>query len=295
MQSPALDDALSQFLKVRTRLFGIAYRMLGSAAEAEDVVQDVWLRWQETDRGVVRDVPAFLATAATRLAINRMQSASSRHETYIGPWLPEPVDTSADPHLGAERGEALRLAVLTLLEKLGPMERAAYVLREAFAYEYGQVAEVVETSEANARQLVSRAKKHLAGAKRKPEAAAVSAGEQRRLLHAFIAAAQRGDLAELETLLAADVVSRTDGNGAVNTARLPVEGRTRVAKLVMAFTSFFWTGTTVTPREINGQPAVLITRGEVAVAIATIEASDDGIEEIFWLMNPDKLRAFAPA
>lgn len=295
MESQALEDALSQFMTVRPRLFGIAYRMLSSASEAEDVVQDVWLRWQETDRAVVRDAPAFLATVATRLAINRIQSATSRRETYIGPWLPEPVDTSADPYLGAERGEALQIAVLALLEKLSPMERAAYVLREAFAYEYGQVAEIVDTSEANARQLVSRARKHLAGARRKPAAAEVSAVEQRRLLHTFIEAAQRGDLAELEALFAEDVVSTTDGNGVVNAARVRVAGRARVAKFISAFASFFWEGTTITPREINGQAAIVVTRGDGVVAIATVDASADGIEQIFWVMNPDKLRAFTPA
>ena len=128
------DDGLSAFLSVRPRLFGIAYRMLGSAAEAEDIVQDVWVRWQTADRSVVRDAAAFLVTTATRLAINVMQSARSRRETYVGPWLPEPVDTSADPGLGAERGEALELGVLVLLEKLSPTERAAYILREAFDY-----------------------------------------------------------------------------------------------------------------------------------------------------------------
>ena len=124
-RSRAMDDGLSAFVKVRRRLFGIAYRMLGSAAEAEDVVQDVWTRWQSTDRRVVRDPQAFLATTTTRLAINVLQSARARHESYVGSWLPELVDTSADPTLGAERGEALELAVLVLLERLPPTERAA--------------------------------------------------------------------------------------------------------------------------------------------------------------------------
>src|SRR3954454_17157243 len=129
--------------------------MLGSAVEAEDIVQDVWLRWQVTDRTVVVDPPAFLATTTTRLAINLAQSARSRHETYVGPWLPEPVDTSNDPQLGAERGEALGLAVLLLLEKLSPTERAAYVLQEAFDYQYRQIADVLQLAEANSRQLVT--------------------------------------------------------------------------------------------------------------------------------------------
>src|SRR3954453_16302790 len=134
-----LGEALSIFTGVRPRLFGIAYRMLGSVSEAEDLVQDVWLRWQTTDRGVVDNPGAFLATTATRLAINELQSARARRETYIGPWLPEPVDTGADPYLGAERGEALELAVLMLIERLTPHERAAYVLREAFDYPYPRI------------------------------------------------------------------------------------------------------------------------------------------------------------
>jgi RNA polymerase sigma factor (sigma-70 family) len=191
---------------MRPRLFGIAYRMLGSAAEAEDIVQDVWLRWQATDRSVVSDPPAFLATTATRLAINFAQSARSRHETYVGPWLPEPVDTSTDPQLGAERGEALEFAVLLLLEKLSPTERAAYVLREAFDYPYRQIAEILQLEEANTRQLVTRARQHITDGRRTP----VSSTEQRRLLETFIAAAQKGDLAALEGLFASDVVSYSD-------------------------------------------------------------------------------------
>src|SRR5579864_250894 len=147
------DDGLAAFAPVRPRLFGIAYRMLGSAAEAEDIVQDVWLRWQSTNRTTVENPPAFLATTTTRLCINLAQAAHTRHETYIGQWLPEPVDTSSDPGLGAERGEALKIAVLLLLEKLSPTERAAYVLREAFDYSYDEIASILQMEEANVRQL----------------------------------------------------------------------------------------------------------------------------------------------
>jgi DNA-directed RNA polymerase specialized sigma24 family protein len=138
--SPSYDDLLA-FVRVRPRLFAIAYRMLGNAAEAEDIVQDVWLRWQTANRSVVLDAPAFLATTTTRLCISRAQSARSRRETYIGPGLPEPVDTGADPFLSAERSEALKLAVVVLLKKLSPTERAAYVLREAFHYSYREIAD----------------------------------------------------------------------------------------------------------------------------------------------------------
>ena len=188
------DDGLANFNTVRPRLFGIAYRMLRNAAEAEDIVQDVWLRWQSTDRSVVENPRAFLATTTTRLCINLAHSARTRRETYADAWLPEPVDTSGDPALGAERGEALKLAVLLLLEKLSPTERAAYVLREAFDYSYRQIAAILNMAEENTRQLVFRARKHIAAGRRTP----VSSEEQRHFLEAFIDAAQGGDMAGLE-------------------------------------------------------------------------------------------------
>jgi len=197
------DDGLSTFLRTRSRLFGIGYHMLGSAAEAEDVVQDVWLRWQTTDRSVVRDAEAFLATAATRLAINVLQSARSRRETHVESWAPEPVDASVDPGLGAERRQALESGVQLLLERLTPAERAAYILREAFDYAYRDIANILGFEEANARQVVTRARQHLANGRRMP----ASPIKQRHLLDCFIAAAQRGDVSGLEGFLASDVVS----------------------------------------------------------------------------------------
>ena len=175
--------------------------MLGSAAEAEDIVQDVWIRWQTADRSVVRNAAAFLATTATRLAINVKQSARSRRETYIAPGLPEPVETTADPRLGTERAQALAGAVRLLLEKLTPTERAAYILREAFDYAYRDIAEVLLLAEANARQVVTRARQHVAGRQRTP----TSSTEHKRLLEAFIAAAQDGDVAGLENLISSEI------------------------------------------------------------------------------------------
>lgn len=194
------DNGLSAFVSVRPRLFGIAYRMLGRAAEAEDIVQDAWVRWQMADRSVVRDPEAFLVTTATRLAINVRQSARSRRETYVGPWLPEPVDAGADPGLRAERGEGLEAGILLLLEKLSPAERAAYILREAFDYPYRDIANALRLEEANARQLVTRARQHVANGRRKP----VNSTEQRRLFDAFIAAARSGNVAGLERTLCAE-------------------------------------------------------------------------------------------
>jgi RNA polymerase sigma factor (sigma-70 family) len=189
-------DGLSAFLSARSRLFGIAFRLLGSAGEAEDVVQEVWVRWQTTDRSRVGSPTAFLAAAAKRLAINVLQSARVRRETCAGTWLPELVDLDADPGREAERGEALKCAVLLLLEKLSPTERAAYLLREAFGRPYREIGDVLRVEEANARQIVTRAREHLCGERR----TSVSPAEQRCLLEAFVAAARTGDLATLESL-----------------------------------------------------------------------------------------------
>jgi RNA polymerase sigma-70 factor (ECF subfamily) len=175
--------------------------MLGSSAEAEDLVQDVWMRWQSSDREAIHDAAAYLATITTRLAINLIQSARSRREAYSGIRFPEPVDTSADPGLGAQRNEALEFAVLLLLEKLAPTERAAYILREAFDYPYDEIGEILKVSENNARQLVARARKHMAEGRRRR----VDTVEQRRLLNTFMTAAQNGELAPLEALFASDV------------------------------------------------------------------------------------------
>ena len=284
-----LDQALAVFQSVRGRLFGIAYRMLGSASEAEDIVQEAWLRWQGTDRSVVLDPPAFLATATTRLAINALRSARARRETYIGPWLPEPVDTSHDPTLGAERAEALGFAVLVMLERLTPTERAAYVLREAFAYPYEEISRIVQVSEAAARQLVSRARKHLAGERRRE----VSEDEQHRLLTAFVSAAQTGELEELERLFAEDVVSYSDGGGVVRASKFPVVGRTRVAKFVRAFHVPFWNGVTVEEAHVNGQPSMLLSKEGTTFAVLTVVASSAGIDQVLWMMNPHKLGAVA--
>lgn len=277
--------AVDVFDEHRRRIFGIAYRMLGTVADAEDIVQETWIRWQGADRSDIREPGAFLATVATRLSINATQTARARRETYVGPWLPEPVSTDEDPALGAERGEALHIAILLLLEKLTPTERAAYILREALDYPYDRIAEIIGASVAGTRQLVSRARRHLASARR----AEVAAAEQRRLLEAFLAAAQKGEVGDLEQLLADDVVSTTDGNGVKLAARIPVAGRGRVARFIAAFSSHFWTGKTVGWIQLNGQPAATISENGVVTTVAMISASDEGIRQIHWIMSPAKL------
>jgi RNA polymerase sigma-70 factor (ECF subfamily) len=281
-----LDDAAAVFMEVRPLLFGIAYRMLGSVAEAEDVLQEAWIRWHTTDRTAVRNPQAFLTTATTRLALNVLHSARVRRETYTGPWLPEPVDTSTDPTLGAERAEALDVAVLVLLERLTPTERAAYVLREAFGYAYADIAEIIQQSQAAARQLVSRARKHVARGKR----STVAVSKRRALLDAFVAAARAGDLAGLEQLFAEDVVSRADSGGVVRpAARVPVVGRRKVARLLQAYADVFWAGVGVRSLEVNGEPALGLERDGELFCVLTLTASDDAVDEILWQMNPAKL------
>ncbi|MEV5685010.1 RNA polymerase sigma-70 factor [Streptomyces sp. NPDC052164] len=284
----SLDRAAKDFLAVRPQLFGIAYRMLGSAVEAEDIVQDAWLRWQGADRAQVLEPSAFLTTVTTRLAINFAQSARVRRESYVGPWLPEPVNTSLDPQVGAERAEALELAVLLLLEKLNPVERAAYVLREAFEYPYRLVAHILETTEPHTRQLVSRARKHLAAERREQ----VSSADHRRLLEVFLDAARTGNLTVLEQVLAADVVSYSDGGGVRGASRIPVVGRTHVSKYLVAFAPRFWPRAQLRWAEANGRPALLVSSAENTVALLSVDVSAEGIDRIMWVMNPAKLSPY---
>lgn len=198
-----LREAASMFAACRPRLVRIAVRLLGDGGEAEDIVQETWIRWQTCDRTAVRNAPAFLATTTTRLALNALQSARARHELYVGDSMPEPLDTSFDTAAGVERSEAVEFAVRRILETLTPAERAAYVLRQAFDYPYEQIAEVIHQTQTNVRQLVSRARKHL-GDERRTAAGVV---EHRPLLDAFVVAARTGNLTPLEQLLASDAAA----------------------------------------------------------------------------------------
>ena len=281
-------EKTGQFEAARPRLFGIAYRMLGTAVEAEDIVQDAWLRWQSVTDAV--DNPtAYLATITTRLSLTALDSARHRRETYIGPWLPEPVDTSADPLLGAERAEALSIAVLLLLERLTGPERAAYVLREAFAYSFRDIAEVLQTTEANARQLATRARSHIDSSRTRP----LVDGERDRLLTAFVAAAQSGDLAALELVLAADARTLSDGGGVVHAARRPILGRSRVAQFLLGVLEKFASDLEPVPVAANGGIAFVGLRKGVPAAFWTAETSDQGVESVYIVLNPGKLSQFA--
>ena len=286
MPESEIDAATAEFQAARARLFGIAYRMLGAVAEAEDVVQDAWLRWQGTDRSQVRNPTAFLSTVTVRLAINASESARARREVYTGPWLPEPVLTENDPMLGAERAEALEIGLLRLLERLTPNERAVYLLREAFDYDFREIAEVLEISEANARQLARRARAHVEEDRPKP----VATSERDRLLHAFLAAAQSGDLGQLESLLAEDIVLYADGGGVVTASPRPVVGRDRLSKLFSAGGGGFTDGMAVDFVEANGENAAVLSHDGEPFAFCSITAGEHGIERLFVVLNPVKLR-----
>jgi RNA polymerase sigma-70 factor (TIGR02957 family) len=284
---------MDEFERLRGRLFGIAYRMTGTATDAEEILQDAWLRWQDVDRARVRDADAYLAKVVTNLSIRQLTSARARRETYVGEWLPEPVlsgraefDALGPLEVVAER-ETVSFALLLLLERLTPAERAAYVLREAFAYSYREVAELIGASEANARQLASRAGKKLAAEPRRKQQ--VDRAGWRNLVERFLAAARLGEIEELEQLLAADVVSRADGGGKVIAARNALIGRNRVARYLIGVVERFGAGIEPFVAEANGEPVLVAANADGVVAVCFIDAGPDGVTDLRIVMNPDKL------
>ncbi|MFI5707714.1 RNA polymerase sigma-70 factor [Kribbella sp. NPDC051620] len=284
-------EKLAIFQEHRGRMFGIAYRMLGSATEADEVLQDAWLRWQSVDHEHVVEPAAFLAKTVTNLCLNQLTSARARRETYVGEWLPEPVLTGAGlddlgPLDEVAQRESVSFALLTVMEKLSPAERAAYVLREAFAYSHREVADLIGTTEANARQLHSRARKRVA-ADQQPHA--VDPSQWRTFVERFLAAAQLGDIAGLESLLAADVVSRADGGGKVNAARRPVEGSGRVARYLVGVLERFGAGIVAYFAHANGEPAIVAVGPDRVRAVLFLAFDGDRLSSLEIAMNPDKL------
>ncbi len=280
-----IESAIGTFNESRPRLFGIAYRMLGSVAEAEDIVQEAWLRWQQTDRSNVRNPAGFLTTVTTRLALNTAASARVRREQYVGSWLPEPVDTSADPSLGAEKAEALEAAVLVLLEKLAPEQRAAYVLREAFGYSLrrdrgdpGHDARERPTAGQPREEACAVRPQGTGRPRRAPGAAR---GLRRRRPRRRREAAGAGAVRRRRQHL------RRRGHRTAGSAP-PVAGRDDVARFIAGW-SDWWTDTTLTWVETNGQASVLVTRGDAALVLLSISTSKSGIDQLLWVMAPDKL------
>ena len=290
-----MSAGLAEFEAARPRLTGLAYRLLGSWAEAEDVVQDAWPRWAAVAGAGITTPDAYLTTIVTRLALTALESARVRREQYVGPWLPEPIDTSSDPALGAETTEALDLATLLLLERLSGPERAALVLREAFAYDYASLAEVLDTSETAARQLVSRGRRALEGHRRQR----VDNDTRNHLLAAFVAAAQGGDLAALESLLVRDAVAISDGGGLASAARRPVHGAESVARFVLGLIEKFGHGLHTVAVQANGSTAFLSLTGAghdaAPVALWTLDIGAGSVSSVLIVRNPLKLERITRA
>ena len=290
-----MSESHDQLLEeLRPRSFAIAYRMLGSVAEAEDVVQEALLRVNTAlEAGEQIDSPrAYVATITTRLAIDELRSARVRRETYVGEWLPEPVvvDTREDPERQAEMADSLSLAFLVLLENLSPEQRAALLLHDVFDYDYGEIAQIIGKSEDNARQLAVRARRHVDQGKPRFE---TSKEKREELAGRFFAAAQEGNLESLEALLSEDVVLKGDGGGKAPALARSLHGRTRVARTLGAWVKTGWRlpGLGIRPAEINGQPGALFLDGDGAVISAmALDIAEGQIQGINSVVNPDKLR-----
>lgn len=289
---PVTDHSTEVFGQLRPLLFSIAYRMLGSVMDAEDMVQEAYLRWQEASHVDVRSPQAYLATVVTRLCINHLRSARVQRESYVGPWLPEPLVTThvPDPSGTVDLAESLSMAFLVLLERLSPVERAVFLLHEVFDFEYAEIARIVDKNEANCRQLVTRAKKHVEAGHARFQA---SPEQAERLVERFTRAAGAGDLDGLLDMLAEDITLVPDGGGkAPGAARNPIHGRDAVARFVVGFTSRFVPQERVTrPAEINGQRGFISYVSGTPVAALVFDIRDDRIHTIYAIGNPDKLQS----
>ena len=273
------------FAAHRSLLFTVAYEMLGSATDAEDVVQETWLRWADVDHAGVRDPRAYLVRIVTRLALNQMRTLSRRREDYVGEWLPEPLLTSPDVAEDVELAESVSIALLTVLETLGPTERAVFVLREVFDTPYGEIAAAIDKSPAAVRQIAHRARQHVAASRPRMQ---VSRSEQQVVVERFMAAIRTGDQQGLLDVLAPDVVLVTDGGGVVPAARRPIEGADQVvafltgaARAVAGFeATMVWLNGALSARvdidgELNTAVSVVVERGRIA--------------RIYAIRNPGKL------
>ncbi len=273
------------FVTYRSLLFTVAYELLGSAADAEDVVQETWLRWAGVDHAEVRDPRAYLVRIVTRQAINRLRTLARRREDYVGEWLPEPLLTSPDVAEDVELAESVSIAMLTVLETLAPVERAVFVLREVFDFPYADIAAAVEKTPAAVRQIAHRAREHVAA--RRPRIQ-VDRAEQQRVVDRFLVALRTGDLQALLDVLAPDVVLVADGGGEAIAVRRPVVGRERVATLLSRFERVV-PGAVVGAVWLNGAPAGRIDlAGELDTAVSLVVA-DGRIARIFAIRNPHKL------
>ncbi|MFG3616823.1 RNA polymerase sigma-70 factor [Nocardia sp. NPDC047654] len=287
------SDGLREFELHRPRLFALAYRMLGSASEAEDAVQETYLRWDGVDRAGIRSPEAWLTTALVNLCRTWLVSARARRESYVGPWLPEPVPTARGelgPLETVEEREQVSLALLTALERLTPVERAVFVLREAFGYAHREIADMLDVTESNSQQIFRRAAQRVREGRARfgipPEHA-------RELIERFLKAARDGDIASLERMLAADVIATADGGGKITAARRPIHGANQVARYLAGLLRWEVPGTRLLVEEVNGAPAVVARVNGAPLVVLGIDAADGLVTALRLILNPDKLAYFA--
>ncbi|MFC1440632.1 RNA polymerase sigma-70 factor [Streptacidiphilus sp. N1-10] len=299
-------DDQQTFADHRNLLFSVAYRLLGTAMDAEDVVQDAWFKWSAADRSQVADPKAYLARIATNLAMDRLRSVQRKRESYVGPWLPEPIltaglpepaDTGADTLDAVERADSVSTAMLVVLETLSPLERAVFVLKEVFAFSYAEIAGIVERTEPAVRQAGHRAREHVQA--RRPRYTGATAARQ-QATERFLAASTGGDINALMELLAPDVTLWTDGGGKVRQALHPVEGRAKVAAWMAGvarrrtYEGVEISDMTVAFVEINGGPGITFTGAGRVISVMIVDLDDEGrIRTVHNIANPDKLQAVA--
>ena len=281
--------AADAFEPVRPRLFGLAYRMLGSRAEAEDVVQEAYVRWHQSDKDVIRNAEAWLVTTATRLAIDRLRALKTEREAYTGPWLPEPImqhmPPAPDTHL--ELASDLSLAFLVLLERLGPEERAAFLLHDVFDFDYGEIASVLEKTEQACRQIVHRARTRVRSARTRFE---VTDAAKANLLRKFAEAVKAKDERTLLSLFAPDATWTADGGGRAAASPHPIVGAERIARFVIGLQQRLQRETVTWERvDVNGETGILVTVNGRITAIIAIETDGERIHAVYAVVNPDKL------
>ena len=280
------DLATEAFLAYRNLLFTVAYEMLGSAADAEDVLQETWLRWAGVDLGTVRDQRAYLVRITTRQALGRLRTLGRRKESYIGSWLPEPLLTAPDVAEDVELADSVSMAMMLVLETLTPPERAVFVLREVFDVGYDEIADAVDKSPAAVRQIAHRARAHVAA--RRPRGV-VSPAQTRDALEAFQRAAETGDLQSLLDILAPDVVALSDGGGVKQAVLRPIVGATKVARLLATGLGRITAAASLQPAQVNGYPALILRlNGEIDTVIA-VRIDDGLITGLYAVRNPEKL------
>ncbi|WP_225098861.1 RNA polymerase sigma-70 factor [Streptomyces sp. CoH27] len=289
------DTATDVFEEHRPLLMGVAYRMLGRIADAEDVVQDAWLRWSGADRAAVREPAAYLVRIATRLSIDRLHQVRARGEAYVGPWLPEPYvtefgDTSPDAADRALLADSVSFAVLVVLESLSPLERAVFVLREAFGYPYAEIATLLDRGEPAVRQLAGRARRHVEERRPRYE---VDPAQRREMTERFLVAASEGDLDGLMALLAPDVRLVGDSGGKAKTPRRIVYTADKVGRFLAATVPTAPAEMSYLFVEANGGPAVLVMHGDQPDNLFQLEIADGRVTTVYIVRNPDKLRHLA--